>query len=131
MRRFLFDLKSEHECCCWQVQGVSVDITLDGGRDSFTVSSDMSLDVALYDGVLSISDETDTLLYDGVSQVCNLDDCALFLLCTLRIACSLNPFLSLSLKYTCEFTLCTVVSQHFCSWYKPWAACSLPTFPHW
>lgn len=67
------------------MQGVSVDITLDGGRDSFTVSSDMSLDVALYDGVLSISDETDTLLYDGVSQVWNLDVCALFLLCTLRL----------------------------------------------
>ncbi|CAL8462066.1 g1597 [Coccomyxa elongata] len=50
-------------------QGVSVDIALDGGRDTFTVSSDTSLDVALYDGVLSISDETDTLIYDGVSQV--------------------------------------------------------------
>lgn len=50
-------------------EGVSVDIALDGGRDTFTVSSDSSLDVALYDGVLSISDETDMLIYDGVSQV--------------------------------------------------------------
>lgn len=51
------------------MQGVSIDIALDGGRDTFTVSSEMSLDVALYDGVLSISDETDSLIYDGVSQV--------------------------------------------------------------
>ncbi|KAK9906469.1 hypothetical protein WJX75_002462 [Coccomyxa subellipsoidea] len=51
-------------------EGVSIDVALDGGRDTFSVSGG-SLDVALYDGVLSITDDSsdDVLVYDGVSQV--------------------------------------------------------------
>ena len=52
------------------MQGVSIDVALDGGRDTFSVSGG-SLEVALYDGVLSITDDSndDVLVYDGVSQV--------------------------------------------------------------
>lgn len=52
------------------MQGVSIDVALDGGRDTFSVSGG-SLDVALYDGVLSITDDSsdDMLIYDSVSQV--------------------------------------------------------------
>ncbi|EIE24363.1 hypothetical protein COCSUDRAFT_47246 [Coccomyxa subellipsoidea C-169] len=51
-------------------EGVSIDVELEGGLGSFSVSGSDSLEVALNDGVLSITDDSsNSLVYDGVSQV--------------------------------------------------------------
>ncbi len=49
---------------------MSIDVELEGGLGSFSVSGSDSLEVALNDGVLSITDDSsNSLVYDGVSQV--------------------------------------------------------------